>query len=106
MYPDELTTERLRLRTLRLDDAPVLHERILADPRVSRYLTWRPTSSLQEATDRLAGILDEEQKRASRTWSILPAGQPDDPIGTFTVWTTEHGQELGYCLTPEASGGG
>lgn len=105
-YPEEITTHRLRLRGVRPTDAPVLYAEIMSVEQVAKYLTWRPATSVQEAADRLEGILEEQRAGQSMTWSIVTNDGPDEPIGMFTAWTTEQGQELGYCLTPDAWGHG
>jgi ribosomal-protein-alanine N-acetyltransferase len=46
--PPHLETERLLLRKPRLDDAQTLFGSYTQDPEVTRYLAWRPHSSIQE----------------------------------------------------------
>ncbi len=48
---ERIETERLVLRKLRVDDAPVLFIAYMQDPEVTRYTTWRPHQQLQEAED-------------------------------------------------------
>ena len=43
--PERIETERLVLRKLRMEDAPVIFETYAQDPEVTRYLVWRPQNT-------------------------------------------------------------
>lgn len=49
MFPDQFETRRLILRPVEADDAEAVFEGFAQDPAVSRYLIWRPHSSIAES---------------------------------------------------------
>jgi 2-iminobutanoate/2-iminopropanoate deaminase len=105
-YPDTFDTPRVHLRPLQVEDAPQLYEAVMRHPAAARFLTWQPATSLEDAAARVEQILDEQRNGTSMTWVMVGPQRPRQALGMFTVWSTEHGQELGYCLTPDAWGKG
>ena len=59
MFPDVIHTERLLLRQPRLDDARAIFDGYAQDPEVTRYLTWRPATSIQEDEDFVRWVIDK-----------------------------------------------
>ena len=47
--PETIETERLILRVPVMEDATAMLETYARDPEVTRYLTWKPLQSLEEA---------------------------------------------------------
>ncbi len=48
MFPDSFQTARLLLRPLGIGDVQAIHDGYAQDPEVSRYLTWRPHTSIDQ----------------------------------------------------------
>ncbi len=46
--PETISTERLTLRKPRMDDAPAVFEGWARHPEVTRFLTWRPHTSVEQ----------------------------------------------------------
>lgn len=46
--PEVISTERLILRKPRMDDAPAVFEGWAKHPEVTRFLTWRPHTSVEQ----------------------------------------------------------
>ncbi len=46
--PEVMQTDRLILRRSRREDASVIFERYHQDPRVAHYLTWRPSTTIEQ----------------------------------------------------------
>lgn len=99
-FPD-LQTPRLRLRPMRLEDAPeVLILR--SDPEVLRYIPIKPAKHLQDARKYIeminTGISDGEWI----LWGIC-LKEADQLIGTICFWNISKENatgEIGYVLLP------
>jgi [ribosomal protein S5]-alanine N-acetyltransferase len=94
-----LDTERLRLRWLRVADAPLLFE-VFSDPEVTRYWSSPAMVDPSAATQLIDAIHDSFARRALFQWGI--ARRDDDRvIGTCTLAhldETHRRAELGYAL--------
>jgi ribosomal-protein-alanine N-acetyltransferase len=107
MYPVEVRSTRLLLREWRSDEVLALH-RWLADPVVTRYLSWA-TSTIDESRAHLDEILAEQQAVRRRKYflalELLTA--PGATIGDvgFT-WIGHQTAEIGYFLEPSFWGRG
>jgi ribosomal-protein-alanine N-acetyltransferase len=94
----ELTTQRTRLRPLRLDDDEALIE-VYGDAETVRYL-GRPPPTLAELQQRLAKMAEEVDRGEGAYWSLTDPGA-DWPLGLlgFFRWDPPHRTaELGYML--------
>jgi ribosomal-protein-alanine N-acetyltransferase len=94
----ELTTPRLALRALQVDDAPALLE-VLGDQRVTRHHSMPTLTSLPEARDALAGVGERFRAGEMIRWAIQP--RTERLIGTIGLLhlVAEHRRgELGYEL--------
>jgi len=64
-----LTTQRLLLRKLRMEDAQDYFT-FAGDPRVTRYLRWGPHASLQETQSYLQSVLEGYRQGTDGPWGI------------------------------------
>ncbi|MCF8245086.1 MAG: GNAT family N-acetyltransferase [Saprospiraceae bacterium] len=98
-----LTTERLLLRPLKLEDAPeMLVQR--SDERILRFTEAKKAADLADAT----AFIEKIQAAVSAYWAICPLGE-DKLIGTICLWnlnTEKQVAELGYTLHPDHWGKG
>lgn len=94
-----LETERLTLRPLRADDAPVLHA-WLSDPAVMRYWSTLPHRELAETQNWLAGSVAEMAAGRAHDYAVLLG---DLPIGRVAFW---QGDEIGFFFDPRHWGRG
>lgn len=94
-----LVTERLTLRSLRRDDADILH-RWLADPRVMRYWSTLPHKDLAQTTLWVERSLTEMAAGNAHDHMVLLQGRP---IGRITFW---QGDEIGFFFDPAYWGKG
>jgi RimJ/RimL family protein N-acetyltransferase len=69
--PETIETERLVLRVPVMEDAAAMLESYARDPEVTRYLTWKPLQSLEEAERAIRSRVEGRQKGASFSWTIL-----------------------------------
>lgn len=95
--PDEISTERLRLRKLELTDAPAIYGSYARDAEVTRYMTWRPHTSPRDAEEFVVGALGRWLNGEEYTWVLVDRGT-DELIGAASVRDTAHGLEFGYVL--------
>jgi RimJ/RimL family protein N-acetyltransferase len=93
----ELCGERLRLRPPHAGDARDVFASFGADPEVTRYLTWRPHRSVDDAQAALAGRLERLAKGVEYSWMLEPHAAPA-LVGIASVWLADGGAELGYVL--------
>jgi len=105
MLPDQLETPRLRLRPPRAADASAIFARWAQDPDVTRYLTWRPHTSLAMTEHVIANLRRAWSERGERTW-IITLRDDDRPLGTLAVRPDRHLASLGYALARMAWGHG
>jgi len=103
-----LESSRLRLRTYRSSDAEAMF-RLYSDPRVMRYWSFPPWTSLAQAQAYLARVLGEMEVGTSvLPWAI--ATRADDVlIGTVTLFSVNIDQGhagTGYSLPADVPGQG
>ena len=102
-----LATERLRLRTVTLDDTPAIF-RMMSDPRVTRYFGSAPMVSLNEATQRIEGFQTSFATQTGIRWAITRQ-ESTELLGTCGYWRlmqSHFGAEIGYELAPDCWGQG
>lgn len=96
----ELTTRRLRLRTLVDADATAVVA-LADDPAVSEFLLHMPSPYPPAAAAAwIAESIDDWQSGGSPTWAIARRRDPSAMIGTAWLrWSPRHARaELGYWL--------
>lgn len=99
-----LVTERLRLRTLQLDDAEALYP-TLADAALMTWWSSAPHSSVEETRAYFAARIERDP--AWRCWAITLAGD-DTAIGWVAAGEKRQGgvTEIGYLLARRHWGSG
>src|SRR5262245_58153098 len=106
--PPTLTTDRLVLRELRLDDARAVATRA-GDRKVARYLIAVPSPyPITLATGWLAGRAAWWQQGRGVTLAIARRDTPDDLLGSVSLrrFVRDRRAELGYWLGADAWGCG
>lgn len=102
-----LETPRLRLRGYRADDVEAMFA-LYSDPRVMRYWSFPPWTTMAQAQAYLERALAETASGRVLPWAI--AGREDDRLlGTATLYALNSEQrraEIGYSLAPECQGRG
>lgn len=90
-----MTTQRLVLRPLRIEDAEALHP-MYSDAEANTYGSHPSTTTFEESRDRLEkGIADQ----AWRAWAVTLKGD-DTAIGSVASYEKRQGKvtEIGYAL--------
>jgi ribosomal-protein-alanine N-acetyltransferase len=103
----ELKTERLRLRSLSLDDTAALFE-LRSHRSVKAFLPRSGPENHEATAEKIRTILKNEENGESVFWVIC---RPDNPavMGTICIWNLEPGNrrgELGYEMFPDHHGKG
>ena len=93
----ELSTRRLLLRQPRQGDAPLIYESFASDPRVTRYLTWKPHEALADAEAALFARLDRLERKLEYSWVLEPCGSAE-VVGLVSVWLEAGSAEVGFVL--------
>ena len=96
--PDELVTERLRLRRPTLADAEAAFEAYASESIITRYLAWSPHTAPSQTREHFQQVIDAwDLRMGHRAWLIE---RTDDGavMGTIgcTVWF--HRVEVGFAL--------
>jgi RimJ/RimL family protein N-acetyltransferase len=92
-----LRTDRLVLRAAQLDDAEAIFAEYAADPAVTRFLLWRPQTSVEGVRDFLRGAVASMAEGRELHW-VLTQAREGRPIGAIGCTFQNFRAELGYVL--------
>ena len=101
----ELSTKRLTLRKMVMEDAPELLL-MRSDERVMEYLDRPRLQSLEEAQAFMERVLAQEENNEAITWAISLKGEAR-MIGNICFWQIEkenYRAEVGYMIHAEYHG--
>lgn len=102
-----LTTARLTLKSLELNDAPAIFA-LRSNDGVNQFIGRKKAESLQDAYDFILKIQQNDTDKTSFYWGIH-AQNPSALIGTICLWNLERDKgiaEIGYELMPPYQGKG
>ncbi|MFC0407181.1 GNAT family N-acetyltransferase [Roseomonas elaeocarpi] len=103
MFPDAFQTPRLLLRPLAPDDAQPIFDGYAQDPEVSRYLTWRPHTAIEQTRAYIEACMASS---AIRTYALLRRDN-GQLVGAFDLrQQSPTGLSYGYVLARQAWGSG
>jgi RimJ/RimL family protein N-acetyltransferase len=95
--PTTFETERLRLRRPVMEDAAAIFATYAQDTEVTRYLTWRPHTSLDDTREFLSRCAAGWEQGGPFPWAItLRVG--GRLLGLMDLRPGGHRVELGYVL--------
>lgn len=95
MFFETVSTARLTLRPMRADDAADIFDSYAHDAKVTRFLTWRPHSSVEETRCFVQMCLSVE---TSRTYVIVD-NATNSIVGAFDLRAAAATRlEVGYAL--------
>jgi len=97
-----LRTERLLLRPVRLDDAPLVFP-YASEPALTRYMTWAPHRDPGSTADFLRSCVEARRRGVDWVWAILEGGQFRGLVGVEgtirKLAAVRHDRaELGYWI--------
>ncbi len=102
--PLSIRTKRLKLRKPRLSDAPVIFKSYACDPRVTKYVTFKPHKSLKETKAFVRRSISEY--KLSRYTYAVESRQTGELMGNFAVRIDRFKAEIGYVLAAKYWGKG
>ena len=93
-----LTTPRLVLRRLTVDDAPDMYNNWASDEKVPKYLSWNVHESVEVTRELLAKWGSEYDNPKNYHWVIEYAGTIVGTINLHDIKDDSERCELGYCI--------
>ncbi|WP_248767317.1 GNAT family N-acetyltransferase [Pseudomonas sp. MWU12-2345] len=106
LLPDRLQTERLTLRPLRGEDAPILYSQYTNDAEVARYLPWGRHSAPSQTVTMIHYAAELAEQRTAYLLAITLADSPEVPIGLLNLGDSEEGVSVGFGLVRHQWGKG
>lgn len=101
-YSKTIETERLILRKFKLDDAQQLFDNYGSHEVVTKFLTWKPHSSIEVTKDYLSNVvIPEYEQEYTYRWAIV-LKENNEVIGCIDVVhknIPKTSAELGYVLS-------
>jgi ribosomal-protein-alanine N-acetyltransferase len=104
----ELTTDRLLLRQMTMDDAETIF-RLRSNEQVMKYIPRPRTKSLEEAENWLRVIIETIEKNEAINWAVCLKENPSKHIGNIGFWHIQNENyrtEIGYMLDASWHGKG
>jgi ribosomal-protein-alanine N-acetyltransferase len=95
--PEVLYTERLALRAPRPSDAAAIFRAYAADAEVTRFLQWRPHSSVGETEEYVAGCVAAWGGDSRFPW-VLELREGGGPLGMVELRVAGFKADVGYVL--------
>jgi ribosomal-protein-alanine N-acetyltransferase len=102
-FPNELETNRLRLRRVTVDDAQAVFD-YASDAETAKYMTFPVAKTVEDVVPFLTSIQTAMDNDTEFHWAIEHI-DTDTVIGVITARRL-HGIELGYCLNHDHWGNG
>lgn len=95
--PNQIDTERLRLRQPDLADAAAIFQAYTQDPEVCRFMVWRPHAS-ESATREFIAVCMQEWTAGNRLPYVIVERGANVPIGMIEARLLGTTVEIGYVL--------
>ncbi len=93
-----IKTARLVLRPFRQEDAVPMFRNWANDPRVTRFLTWAPHTSVDVSMNIVKDWCALYQSPSYYQWVIEFEGQPVGSISVVRQSDADERAEVGYCI--------
>jgi len=93
---EKLSTDRLRLRPIRDDDAKIIFEKWCQDSEVCKHMTWIPHTDIS-ITHAFISFCLEGWSFSHFTWLIEEIGS-GEVIGCFDATVDGHKVDVGYLI--------
>lgn len=103
--PTELSTSRLKLRPSATSDAGAIFKAYATDAKVTRHLSWRPHTSLQDTLEFLA-LCDRDRAMGTDFAYIIEDREEGSMLGMIEVRVQGHAVEYAYVLRRDRWGRG
>jgi RimJ/RimL family protein N-acetyltransferase len=95
--PEVIETLRLRLRVPVMEDAASIFDQYGQDPEVTKFLSWQPHQSLDDANEFIKRCLTVWENGSAFPWAMT---RKDDQrlLGMIELRLLAHKADLGYVL--------
>ena len=104
--PEKIETNRLLLRKPMMEDASPIFQLYAQDREVTRYLTFKPHSSIQATKDFLERCLHNWKNEKSFPWTIVRM-KDNQLVGMVEIVNIDQtGVQIGYVLAKPYWGNG
>lgn len=98
MNPITLTTDRLVLRPVRMEDAEPMFLNWANNPEVTKYMTWEPHGNI-EVTKQVINYWLKKYEDPDTVRFVITLKGSDEPFGTIDIVEFIDGTPvIGYCL--------
>lgn len=94
----ELCTKRLNLRKFNLSDASYMYKNYATDDRVTKFLTWKPYSNIEDIECFLSDAINKYTYLSEYHWAIELDGEVIGSISTISIDEKNCNCEIGYCI--------
>lgn len=94
----ELVSDKIKLRRYKISDAENMYKNYASDPKVTKFLFWKPYKSVDEVKDFLLDTIKDYDSNQVYHWAIE---YQNEIIGSISVTSfNEYNQncEIGYCI--------
>jgi ribosomal-protein-alanine N-acetyltransferase len=105
IHDSVLKTPRLELRPPVVEDAQALLDAYASDPRVTKYMDWRPVQHVSEITERLAAFVADTADGKCIGWVIRKLDETA-PCGRIDLRISGEEADVGYVLAASKWGQG
>ena len=95
--PKTLKTERLRLRRAKLSDAEAIFRQYAQDPEVTKYVSWRAHTDIEETREYMRMCLLSWDVGKAFHW-VIERLEDKQVIGMMIARVDKEKWELGYVL--------
>jgi ribosomal-protein-alanine N-acetyltransferase len=99
VLPERIKTARLVLRRPEAADAETIFQAYTQDPRVSRYMVWKPHTALAESQAFIASCMSDWALGHRRPYVLTEVGT-DSAIGMLDARINGFTVDVGYVLAP------
>ena len=93
-----LTTERLILRRLAIDDVPAMFRNYATDEKMIKYLSWEPYTDIEKLREFVARQISEYERPDFYVWAIIMEGEFIGTINLHDISDKSERCELGYTV--------
>lgn len=104
--PNEFETSRYRLRRVTAEDAKAIFDSYATDAKVTRFLGWKPHTSVLDTAAFLQAAASEWDQGKGFPVVAFHRQHPDELIGMFHPVLIGHRVSYGYVLRASAWGKG
>ncbi|MCL2512266.1 MAG: GNAT family N-acetyltransferase [Oscillospiraceae bacterium] len=93
-----LTTKRLILRRLTIDDVPAMFRDYATDGKMTKYLTWEPYTDMEKLREFVEKRVADYENIMYYHWAVTMGGEFIGTINLHAIFDEAERCEMGYCI--------